>query len=253
MHHHQAGSAPVSRICFAHSQDARWDAILPTVDTLRQIPTVADAVNEVLALYESQARLDSLQGKNIKRSGRYNSVETINTPPHLRWPNEGFNGNSGKKRILYDELTMAQWVTGQLTNIYHISDPSLAKQAMLQVIQSMKDATSLPWGAIRSAWASSMHSVEEGHLGWGDATQWAINRLSSSQIALASSQVSQPQQARRVCKYYNDGSCTHEGHHGQYLHYCGLCYKQGKYASHPEVRCNTKTKGSSKQSSNNSS
>ena len=169
-------------------------------------------------------------------------METINTPPHLRWPNEGFNGNSGKKQILYDELTMAQWVTVKLTNICHISDPSFAKQALLQVIQSMKDSTSLPWGAVRTAWASFMHSVEEGHLGWGDATQWAINRLSSSQIVMTSSQASRPQQSRRVCKYYNDSSCTHEGHHGQYLHYCGLCYKQGKHAAHPEIICNTRPK-----------
>ena len=98
-----------------------------------------------------------------------------------------------------------------------------------------------------------MNSVEEGHLVWDDTTQWAINRLSSSQIALASSQASQPQQARMVCKYYNYGPCTPEGHHKHYLHYCGLCYKQGKSTAHPEVRCNTKTKGSSYQSSNNSS
>ena len=251
LQHQQTDSAPVSRIRFAHSQNERRNAVLPTVDTLRRIPSVADAVNDVLASYESQARLDSFQGKNIKRSGRYNSVETINTPPHLRWPNEGYNGNSGKKRILYDELTMAQWVTGQLTNVYHISDPNLAKQALLQVIQSMKDATSLPWGAVRSAWASSMHSVEEGHLGWGDTTQWAINRLSSSQIAMASSQASQPQQSMRVCKYFNDGKCTHESHHGQYLHFCGFCHRQGKSAGHPEVRCNSKTKGSNRQNSNN--
>ena len=243
LQHQQTDSAPVSHICFAHSQNERRDAILPTVDTLRRIPSMADAVNDVLASYESQARLDSFQGKNIKRSGRYNSVETINTPPHLRWPNERYNGNLGKKRILYDELTVAQWVTGQLTNVYHISDPNLAKQALLQVIQSMRDATSLPWGAVRSAWASSMHSVEEGHLGWGDTTQWAINRLSSSQIAMASSQASQPQQSKRVCKYFNDGTYTHESHHGQYLHSAG----------HPEVRCNIKTKGPNRQNSNNNS
>ena len=77
---------------------------------------------------------------------------------------------------------MAQWVTGQLTNIYHISDPSLTKQALLQVIQSMKDATSLHWGTVRNAWASSMHSFEEGHLSLSHAAQRAINRLSSSRI-----------------------------------------------------------------------
>ena len=64
--------------------------------------------------------MDSLQGKPTRKPGRYNSLETISMPTHLRWPNEGFNGNSSKKHILYDELSIPQWVTVQLTNIYHI-------------------------------------------------------------------------------------------------------------------------------------
>ena len=65
----------------------------------------------------------------------------------------------------------------QLSNVYQIKDRNTSKQALLQVIMVMKDATSLPWQAVRSAWATSMHEVEEGQLTWGDATQWALNRL----------------------------------------------------------------------------
>ena len=84
------------------------DPVLPTMDILCCIPKVVEAVNNVLASYKARAKADSLQGEAVKKSGRYNAVDTVNTPAHLRWLNEGFQGNVGKKRALYDELTMPQ-------------------------------------------------------------------------------------------------------------------------------------------------
>ena len=62
----------------------------------------------------------------------------------------------------------------------------------------MKDAVLLPWQAVRSAWAVSM---TEGWLGWADATQWSLNRISSSQLAVMNSQnASSVSQKIRICK-----------------------------------------------------
>ena len=58
-----------------------------------------------------------------------------------------------------------------------------------------------------------MHEVEQGSLQWADATQWALNRLSTSQIAMANaSQISSQTTAqnKKVCKFYNEGVCSHE-------------------------------------------
>ena len=41
----------------------------------------------------------------------------------------------------------------------------------------------------------------------------------------------------RICRYFNEGTCTSEGHHGTYNHFCGHCYKQGRSLGHPEVKC----------------
>ena len=132
---------------------------------LRGNAGISEAVNYLLSSYEGNLQTELARGKhNIKKSGRYNSHDSITAPPHLRWPNEGYHSSSGKKRVTYDELTMPQWVAGQLTNIYSISEPTLVKQAILQMVFAMRDATSLPWNAVRTAWASSMHEVEEGNL-----------------------------------------------------------------------------------------
>ena len=118
--------------------------------------------------------MDAMQGKasTVRYSGHYNTTDLIKTPPETRWANEGFHSGQGKKHIVYDDLSLTQWAVGQLSNIYQMKDAAVSKQALLQVILALKDATSLQWQAVRSAWATSMHEIEDGSLTWADATQW---------------------------------------------------------------------------------
>ena len=114
------------------------------LNTLRQNQTVSQAVAHIVTSNEQQARKDSTQGRQhlIKHSGRYNTTDIITTPPHLRWANEGFDVGNGRKRFTYDDLTLPQWMVGQLTNIHQMQDMVMLKQAMIQVILVAKDATS---------------------------------------------------------------------------------------------------------------
>ena len=91
---------------------------------------------------------------------------------------------------------MQEWAFSQLLNIYHIEDPVLLKQVLLQVIVSLRNATFLPWQAVRNAWYNSMHKIEQGSLQWADATQWALKRLSTSQIPMANASQVSSQPAR---------------------------------------------------------
>ena len=163
----------------SHLQQDRRDAVIPSLQALRTNPTVSDAVTNLLESYEGRAHSDITQGKQ-KRSGRYNTHDMITVQPHLRWLNEGFHDSNGKKCLTYDELSLPQWVVGQLTNIHAMSDLIQVKQAILQMTLAMRDTVSLPRPAVRTAWASSMHQVEERNLSWAESTQWAINRLPDS-------------------------------------------------------------------------
>ena len=130
-------------------------------------------------------------------------------------------------------------MAGQLANIYSIQDHTVARQALLQVIHSMRDATSLPWVAVRNAYASSMHDVEEGILTWDNTTQWSLNFSQST----GGSQTS----TKRPCHYYNDGSCSpHESHHDQYRHICSYCARSGRTNPHLEAKCNFKMRSQDK-------
>ena len=213
------------------------DAVIPDVHAIRANPTISQSVSQILSSLEAGSRAEVTQGKATqKKSGRFNAADTVTILPELRWPNEGFHGIGGLKRTLYDDLTIQEWAVGQLSNVYHIQDPILVKQVLLQVILSLRDVTSLPWQAVWSAWGNSMHKIEQGSLQWAEAMQWALNRLSTSQIAMANaSQISSQTTARskKVYKFYNEGVCSHEGNHGQFKHICAFCARQGRNYVHP--------------------
>ena len=217
------------------------DAIVPGVDVLRSIPNLSSAVTQLLASYDQQAVQDVLPGNGHitrRKSGRYNTTDTTLVGPQFRWPSEGLVFASHSKKPAYDELTVPQWVSGQLSNVLLIDDPTIARNVLTQVVLAMKDVVSLPWQVVRSAWAVSMTEIEEGHLGWADSTQWSLIRISNSQLAVMNSQnASSMAQKTRICKCFNEGTCTSEGHHRSYKHFCANCYKQGRSLVHPEIRC----------------
>ena len=99
--------------------------------------------------------------------------------PQLRWPNEGLVSTSHLKKPAYDDLSLAQWASGQLANILLVEDQALSRSMLVQMAATMRDAISLPWPVLRSAWAVSMTDIEEGRLGWTDSMQWSLNRIHS--------------------------------------------------------------------------
>ena len=245
--------AAVGQSAGEHQQSAfNTDGILPNINSLRQNPSISQSVAQIMATYEAQAKQEAVIGKNqyTRKSGRYNTTDAITSIHELRWPNEGYHNTSGKKRIVYDDFSLPEWAVGQLNIIYQIQDPVIAKKALLQTIMTLKDATSLPWVAVRSAYANSMHEMEPGTLTWDDQTQWSLNRLSASKIAMANANISSSQDFHtKICKYYNEGTCTFETNHGDFLHICTFCSKLGKSSTHPATKYYSKQRGLDRQNS----
>ena len=105
--HQPTKSAATSAI----EQNPYHDSIIPNIDTLRQHPSISQAVSQLLATYETQAKAEISQGKTSNKcSGRYNTTDTAHASPEKRWANEGYFGSQGKKRHAYDDLTLTQWV-----------------------------------------------------------------------------------------------------------------------------------------------
>ena len=134
-------------------------------------------------------------------------------------------------------------------NIFHMKNQVTARHALLQVILAMKDAISLPLTTVRSAWATSMHDLKKGNVGCQDATQWSLNRISASQIAMATPQATTSTQFKKTCKYFNEGTWSQEASHGMYRHIYSYCERKDKTANHPEQKC-SKTWQIDKQQTN---
>ena len=193
------------------------------------------------------------QGKPQNRtSGRYNFRDIPNAQPSLRWPNEGVAPIDGSQRVKYDDLSIPQWVAGFVTNLLQVKNPVVQRHMLIQLRNAMRDAIGLPWATVRGAFASSMHEVEEGRLTWSDHLQWSMNRLGTSQTLLSStravpptrvSQTSSRGESPRLCKFYNEGYCSHLGDHGHYIHKCSHCSKLRRPpgpTTHAEAHCPAK-------------
>ena len=96
------------------------EAIVLSVNTVRNIPSISSAVSRLLAQYEDQAHQEVIPGKDPHRrkQGRYNTTETSSVKPELRWPNEGYIATSQKCKPAYDDLSITQWASDQLIMFY---------------------------------------------------------------------------------------------------------------------------------------
>ena len=156
-HHNAVNNIPIAANASAQSvsresgQVAK-DAMAPRLEVMRSIPSISSAVSQLLARYDDQADQDAMPGKGHnyrKKYGRYNVIDTLIVGPQFRWPNEGLISNSHLKKPTYDELDMAQWVSGQLNNVLLIEDNVTLRNVLTQVAMAMRDAVSLPWTAVR--------------------------------------------------------------------------------------------------------
>ena len=228
-------------------RDRTTGATVPALDSLRSQQDLARAPDEQLDTLEGAVRAQHL-GKQAKKSGRFNTSDLPSADPTVRWPNEGTKLVAGRRKLPYDELSIPQWVYGQLTNIMQVDSYVTQRYMILQIISAMKDAAHLPWHAGGAAYANSMQDIEEGTLRWCDTMTWAVNRLSASQIAFAGNvQVVQPRphtpsesRPLRICRFFTEGTCTRQGNHGSYCHPCMICFRARRPDDHAEESCPTK-------------
>ena len=96
--------------CQGYKPDSSRDAIVPSLDRIiRALPHVSSAVTDFLGHYDECLQQEVVPGvpHSIRRkSGRYNTTETVYGRPEVRWPYEGFIVVSHAKKPPYDEMTL---------------------------------------------------------------------------------------------------------------------------------------------------
>ena len=84
------------------------------------------------------------------------------------------------------------------------------------------------------------------HGGTPHSGHWTASQIAMANANLTSSSEYQQVQHHKLCKYFNEGSCTYESNHGNYRHNCSYCSRQGRQAAHPEVKCSFKSRSQDK-------
>ena len=74
------------------------DTVIPDLAALCSNPMLSNTVTNIMSAFETHGRAEALQGKPlVKKSGRYNTTDSITSAPELRWPNEGYHAMGGEK------------------------------------------------------------------------------------------------------------------------------------------------------------
>ena len=161
-----------------------------TLEALKANPFIQQLVEEHVAVLESHMKLELQQGStHRKKSGRYNLADTPCGASHLRWPNEWSPVGISRKRIVYDDLTLGQFVVDFLANVLDTPDQDTCRNMIHKLMETVKLAENLSWPIARGAFAVSIHKLEDETFAWSDKRTLADNRLTYSQSAVFSGSV----------------------------------------------------------------
>ena len=230
-----------------------------TLEALKANPFIQQLVKERVAVLESRMKSELQQGSTQrKKSGRYNVADPPCGASHLRWPNESCPVGINRKRALYDDLTLGQFVVSFLANVLGTPHQDTCRNMIHELMETVKLAENLSWPIARGAFAVSMQKLEDETLAWSDKRTLVDHRLTYSQSTVFSGSVTlspkptqqpPPMGKRVVCKWYNEGSCPHQQDRTDttglttFRHICMYCFRQLKWNNvHTEIECNNKRK-----------
>ena len=207
----------------------------PTLQEIRGNQAISTQAANLMTSYDMQATQRAMSGKTVRtKTGCNATSENPMIPPQLRWPNESFI-NTEAKKIPFDDLSISQFAVGHISNCMEVDDMVLLKGMLGKFLESMDDATVMPWPAVRAAWGTSMTDIERGRLDWVNETKWTLNRVSSTNRAMRNAAIiagNTNSDKGKPCKHFNKGHCTKGPQHGVFRHWCYSCFWKGDYEPH---------------------
>ena len=141
-----------------------------SMDLLKANPLIQRLVEERVSMLEAQIKMELSQGNpnNRKKSGRYNTTDTPCAPPYRRWPNETCPSGATRKRTVFDDLSLGQFVVGLVSNILETQNANMRRHMLTELLETAKLTESMSWPIARGAFAVAMHHVEDENTMWAD-------------------------------------------------------------------------------------
>ena len=239
-----------------------------TVKALRKDQKLQRKVRE--RLHDLSKDTDEAQDsdtKKGKRSGRNKTVHDV-VLHDVEWPQYHVHRTFSQKSLVYDELSLPEFVAGTLTAILEaetVKIDTLTKTQISHLIELMIDSEDFSWPVLRQFHGLVLQDLEMGKYSWGDSEK--IQKRKMKHVARAELCArARPQAAARfptqlpnrdpraqaattapiLCKLYNTGEChamsPHPTPEGLARHCCSYCSRTAnKLCTHPEAYCRRKT------------
>ena len=235
-------TAPLHKDTESSSEDdstesADDELVLPTKKFIRKNASIQRQVD---ARIEELKKLNEQDLKGNLKSQRSINDEVI-VKCKVPWPQNHVLTGSTRSRPSYDSLSIFQWVTG-FTRIIQDEKNVEIKDKMLEYMADlMEDAQDFSWASAKACHAVVLCRMEEGKVVWSDTERIDRVRRSYAQKVLsnkttATSNGNGEKNKALVCKFYQDGSCSHTKDHTtggrRYKHNCSSCN-----GSHPLKEC----------------
>jgi hypothetical protein len=169
----------------------------------------------------------------------------------IDWPHYHTERGPGRAPVQYDDLTIAEFVTGYMYIVNCPQTPTLVRTNMLHHLQNlMTDATRQPWHVVRHFHRSVLVHMEMGLITWENMDSIKEMRANIRSEAFS---VAAPGGGKKppsgpstrspaaYCVPFQTNTCKFTGDHGNLRHICAFCQlTTGGNYTHGEFECRRK-------------
>ena len=177
---------------------------------------------------------------DLNESGKLKSLrggnDTVFVKRQVPWPQNFVLGGNNKSRILYDNLSWCQWVSG-FAMIAREENNVDTKNAMLDYLSEiMEDANDFSWQSAKASHAVLLCWMEEGKVEWSETTKIdRIRRAHAQRLPPQNNTThskSKSETKTAICRFYQRAMCQHQKDHETggvfYKHVCASCFTMGR-------------------------
>ena len=250
-----------------------------TANSLRQDADIARRVRlrleelNVPGACSGEDRNRPITSNKGKTTGSTRTADDLHVQKDVTWPHFYVRRGSERRPVVFDELTLPEFVYGFLAMIEEAPENQSMKDKMLfRLKEIMRDCTDFDWVTMKNFFRILMQDIEKGKLSWGDDTRIQemrvlfIHRLTVERQAPTASGHQAPiapghpaatasgHQAKApllFCLSFQEGTCQynfdHSSSRGPLKHMCAFCYRMtGNAYPHREIDCKRKIRQQSK-------
>ena len=196
--------APSAAETSAAASNTASDSVIPSLDFLRASNTIQarvdDRIKELQAIHP--------QGKFKSQRG---GSDTYWCKKEVPWPQNHILSGTSKSRVTYDNLSMAQWVSGFCAIIKDENNVETKNNMLSYVVDLMEDCQDFGWQSAKGTHAVVLCHMEENKVNWDDTNKLdRLRRVHAQRTPNSNTSLGRKFKSKDKgisCRFYQKGTC----------------------------------------------